>query len=50
MGAADNNGTISMCEVCHALNEYAPQAIWALEAKRQFLEDSLEWLELRTLI
>jgi hypothetical protein len=33
-----------MVEVCHALNEYAPNAIWAIEAEGDGLVGSLRWL------
>lgn len=38
-------GNIPMNEVCHALEEYAPSAIWAIEAEGDGIKQSLEWLE-----
>ena len=37
-------GTIPMRDACLALNELAPQAIWAIEAEGEGLKQSLEWL------
>jgi len=37
-------GTIPMVEVCHALRECSPDAIWALEVEFSAVEPSLEWL------
>lgn len=37
-------GTIPMIEVCNALLEYAPEAIWAIEARFSYLESSYRWL------
>ncbi len=37
-------GTIPLTEVCHALNEYAPDAIWAIEAEGEGIDISLRWL------
>lgn len=49
-GAADEHlglgeGSIPMVEVCHALREYAPRAIWAIEAQVARMEPSLRWLQ-----
>ena len=37
-------GTIPMKEVCQALNEHAPDAVWALESEGEGLRRSIEWL------
>lgn len=37
-------GTIPMNDVCRALEEYAPNAIWAIEAEDMGIVQSLEWL------
>jgi sugar phosphate isomerase/epimerase len=37
-------GTMPMVEVCRALEEYAPDAIWAIESKPEDIMLSLEWL------
>ena len=37
-------GTIPWSEVCRALNERAPDAIWAVEAEGDGIQQSLEWL------
>lgn len=37
-------GTIPMKEVCLALEEYAPDAIWALEAEGAGIQQSVDWL------
>ena len=37
-------GTIPMVEVCHALNKYALDAIWAIEAEGEGIIESLRWL------
>lgn len=37
-------GQIPMLEVCHALNEYSPDAIWAIEAEGEGINRSLLWL------
>ena len=39
------HGTIPFTEVLPALNEKAPDAIWALEAEGEGIGQSLEWLE-----
>ena len=38
-----NNGTINMLDVCKTLEQYSPDAIWALETT--YLEESVEWLK-----
>jgi sugar phosphate isomerase/epimerase len=38
-------GTIPLSEVCNALESYAPNAIWALEAQTPHLNQSITWLE-----
>lgn len=38
-------GTIPLKDVCQALNAFAPEAIWALEAEGTGLLDSVEWLD-----
>lgn len=37
-------GSIPMDEVCHALEQHAPGAIWAIETKSQWLAQSVAWL------
>ncbi len=37
-------GTIPMVEICQALREHCPNAIWALEMEFSAVEPSLEWL------
>jgi sugar phosphate isomerase/epimerase len=37
-------GTIPLNEVCQALKDCAPKAIWAIEAEGEGLQQSLEWL------
>jgi sugar phosphate isomerase/epimerase len=39
------SGTIPMKEVCRALNEYSPDAIWSIEARPEYIEQSLDWLK-----
>ena len=40
------DGSLSMKEVCHALDEYAPNALWAIEMhSKTHALDSIEWLE-----
>ncbi|MFH1374153.1 MAG: TIM barrel protein [bacterium] len=43
-------GSIPMIDVCHALEESAPGAVWALEVDLRFLRKTLEWLKLKSLI
>ncbi len=43
-------GTIPMLEVFSALEEHAPDAIWALEAEGDGIEESLAWLDRHKLI
>lgn len=38
------HGTIPIKEVCQALNERAPDAIWALESEGEGMRRSLDWL------
>ncbi len=38
-------GTIPMVDVCHALLEYSPDAIWALEVDPASMHQSLDWLK-----
>ncbi len=38
-------GTVPMEEVCQALLEYSPGAVWALEVEVPFLEQSHRWLQ-----
>jgi sugar phosphate isomerase/epimerase len=40
-------GTIPVEEVCDALNEHCPDAIWAIEAQGDGIEQSLRWLDAR---
>jgi sugar phosphate isomerase/epimerase len=40
--AGINNGKINMLEICNSLEEYSPNAIWAIETKE--CEESIEWL------
>lgn len=37
-------GTMNVKEVCDTLNEYAPDAIWAIEAEGEGLKSSVKWL------
>jgi len=37
-------GTIEMVDVCHALNEYAPEATWGLEVAFEKMTESIDWL------
>ena len=37
-------GTIPLMEVCQALNEYAPEALWALEGQGVGIQQSIDWL------
>ncbi len=37
-------GTLPLEEACIALNEYAPNAIWALEAEGAGIQQSIDWL------
>ncbi len=37
-------GTLPVAEVCHALLDHAPNAVWALEAQVPQLEESIGWL------
>lgn len=37
-------GTLPLADVCAALNEHAPSAIWALEVGPEGMAESLEWL------
>jgi sugar phosphate isomerase/epimerase len=37
-------GTIPLNDVCQALNEYTPDAFWALEAEAEGIQQSLDWL------
>lgn len=39
------NGTIPFREICDALDEYSPEAIWSLETKTECMESSLDWLK-----
>jgi sugar phosphate isomerase/epimerase len=38
-------GSIAVHDVCHALEEHAPHAIWAIEAEGDGILQSLEWLD-----
>ncbi|MFZ2654161.1 MAG: sugar phosphate isomerase/epimerase family protein [Victivallales bacterium] len=38
------HGTIPINEACQALDEYAPDAVWALEAEGEGIQQSLDWL------
>lgn len=38
-------GTVDMEAVCHALEEYATNAIWGIEVSHEFMIMSLDWLE-----
>ncbi|MBN1903150.1 sugar phosphate isomerase/epimerase, partial [Candidatus Sumerlaeota bacterium] len=38
-------GNIPLEDVCHALEEYAPHAFWALEAEENGIDESIDWLE-----
>ncbi|MBN1213071.1 MAG: sugar phosphate isomerase/epimerase [candidate division Zixibacteria bacterium] len=37
-------GTLPMHEVCAALNEHAPDAVWALECRLERMPRAIEWL------
>ncbi len=37
-------GTINFLEICNALEEYAPNSIWAIETNINDMEDSIIWL------
>jgi sugar phosphate isomerase/epimerase len=37
-------GTIPLDDVCRALDELAPDAIWTIETQPEWLEFSLAWL------
>lgn len=39
-----DQGTIPIGEVCSALLEYAPEAVWCLEAIDQGISSSIEWI------
>lgn len=39
------NGTIPMLEVCYALDEFAPDAVWAIEVDFTFIDSSIAWLK-----
>lgn len=39
------HGTIPIKEVCNALEEVSPNAIWGIEAEGDGVEESLKWLE-----
>ena len=43
--AALDDGTIDMLDLCLALEEHAPSAVWALEMKPALQPQSLAWLE-----
>jgi len=38
-----NNGKINMIEICEALEQYCPNAIWQIETTEY--EDSIKWLK-----
>jgi sugar phosphate isomerase/epimerase len=42
---AIDEGNIPMKDVCNALNEYSPDAVWALECQSTGMEKSYEWLK-----
>ncbi len=51
-GTADQHrgfglGTLPLLDVCCALQEYAPQALWAIETRPDELAMSVEWLQER---
>lgn len=39
------DGTIPLKDVCAALNEFAPDSIWAIESHADFLKKSVVWLQ-----
>ncbi len=41
---AIGKGTIPFKEACGALNEYAPDAVWAMEVNPEDLQESYQWL------
>ncbi len=43
-------GNIPLKDVCRALEEYAPNAIWGIEAEGDGIKQSLEWLDNNGLI
>ncbi len=42
---AIGEGNIPFRDVCNALNEYAPNAIWAVETQTSGLNKSYDWLK-----
>jgi sugar phosphate isomerase/epimerase len=38
-------GTIDFLDICHALEEYAPDSIWGIETNINDMEDSILWLK-----
>ena len=45
-----DRGTLDMARVCEALNEYAPDAIRAVEAEPEYMESSLDWLDKKKIV
>ena len=43
-------GNIPMIEVFNALNEYAPNAIWAIESKVEDMDESIGWLKINNFL
>ena len=37
-------GTIDFFEICSALEEYAPSAIWGIETNVSDMDESIKWL------
>lgn len=40
-------GNIPLDEVCEALEQYSPQAIWAIESKVDYMQKSIDWMIMR---
>lgn len=40
-------GNIPLDEVCEALEQYSPQAIWAIESKSDYIQKSIDWMMTR---
>jgi len=43
-------GNICLDEVCEALEQYSPQAIWAIESKAEYMQKSIDWMMIRRYI
>lgn len=40
-------GNIPLDEVCEALEQYSPQAIWVIESKTDYIQKSIDWMMTR---